>query len=537
MKHTDLLEVRKAAHALLANRDRHNVEGVVQSDVEALLRAIGVGTIESKYRIGRDEADIYLPNRRAFIEVKAHPKAANPDKAQSRKDGESPRAQLDRYVTAEIESELGRLFTTEHTGTGEWTGIVTDGTNWHVYRYPHTHGTRGTREKTQKFTNEADALVAFLARTLGSKTIGKEWVPAQPGTLLDDCKAELNTLYEQLPAQARTTTHTKRRLWLDMLRTSGMVPADEAGQTRLFLAHSFLIVVVRLVGHTLETSHHENGYPHALREGFASWVLDTARGERWTQEIWKQVDRWDWRRRSGDVLRDLHHRYVHESDRKAFGEFYTPDWLAELMVDAVLDEEWIETSVESAIDGNVDGTGVLDPACGSGTFLYHAARRILRSPTVRSFGATKQADIVSSLVNGIDIHQVAVEMARINIVRALPCAPSLGRTAHRVYLGDALQTRAQGTSPVKPLLGHTPDTLVLRTPRGTELRIPMVLAKKQSFAEHMRRMVDAAKDGKPLPKGIGRKEDREALETCHHTLTKIVEDEGNSVWAPGTPCT
>ena len=525
MKHANLAKAREAARTLLANRDRHGTEGVVQSDVEALLRAIGVGTIESKYRIGRDEADIYLPNRRAFIEAKAHPKAADPDKAQARKDGESPRAQLDRYVTAEIENELGQLFDTEHTGTGEWTGIVTDGTHWHVYRYPHAHSAQGTHETTRRFTNEADALVAFLARTLGSKTIGKEWVPAQPGTLLDDHKAELDVLYEQLPARAQATTRTKRHLWLDMLRTSGMAPSDEAGQTRLFLAHSFLIVVVRLVGHTLEAPNETNDYRDALREGFASWVLEFERGTTWTHKVQRHVDRWDWRKRRGDVLRDLYHRYVEANDRKVFGEFYTPDWLAELMVETVLDDAWTERSVEAVIDGETDGVGVLDPACGSGTFLYHAARRILRSETVRSFGATKRADIVSSLVNGIDIHPVAVEMARVNVARALPCTPSTGRAAYRVYLGDALQTKT------RDLLGHRDDELVMTTPAGAELRVPMRLAQGRSFAEDMRRMVDAAKDGKPLPKGIGHREDRQALVACHRTLTEVIQDEGNSVWA------
>ena len=282
-------EAKKAAAALLANRHRHRTEGVVQSDVEALLRAIGVGTIESQYSIGRDHADIYLPNRRAFVEVKAHPKAADPEKAQARRDGESPRAQLDRYVTAEIESELGQLFDTEHTGTGEWTGIVTDGTHWHVYRYPHAHNARGTLETERRFTNEAGALAAFLAETLGSEMIGKEWVPAQPGALLDDLKTELDALYEQLPPRIRETTQTKRHLWLDMLKTSGMVPSDEAGERRLFLAHSFLIVVVRLVGYTLEAQSAENGYQNALREGFASWVLESERGRSWTRRVWRQI--------------------------------------------------------------------------------------------------------------------------------------------------------------------------------------------------------------------------------------------------------
>ena len=95
-----------AAKHLLANRPRHRTEGNVQSDVEALLRATQVGTIESHYQLGTDQADIYLPNRRTFIECKPYPNAADPEKPQSRKTPESPREQLDRYVRAEIRNEL-----------------------------------------------------------------------------------------------------------------------------------------------------------------------------------------------------------------------------------------------------------------------------------------------------------------------------------------------------------------------------------------------------------------------------------------------
>ena len=72
--------VEAAAH-LLAHRPRHRTEGNVQSDVEALLRAMRVGTIESHYQLGSDQADIYLPNRRTFIECKPYPKVPARDAA------------------------------------------------------------------------------------------------------------------------------------------------------------------------------------------------------------------------------------------------------------------------------------------------------------------------------------------------------------------------------------------------------------------------------------------------------------------------
>lgn len=516
----------ETARQLLANRDRHGTEGNVQSDVVALLRELQVGTIESQYQQGSDQADIYLPNRRTFIECKAYPKAADPERPQGAK-RESPREQVGRYVRAEIEYELQLLpGLSPDVQDAPWRGIVTDGSNWHVYLYPHQELAEGTLESTKEFSNEGDALAVFLSETLGREVTGKQWIPDKPGELFSELKGDLDSLHSQLPKKAALPTHTKRRLWLDMMETSGMVPSDEAGQERLFLAHSFLIVIARLVSHTLAGPRRGGEWHQALEDGFASWVLDFARGRAWAERVWNLVDGYDWRRRRGDVLRDLYHRYVSDRDRKVFGEFYTPDWLASFMVQEVLDEEWIERATEAALEGDVNGVGVLDPACGSGTFLYHATLRILSSPTVKRLQPVKQADVVTRLVNGIDIHPVAVEMSRVNIERALPSEPSDGASAFRVFLGDSLQAATRG----ELVFGHTSDAMRLTTPDGRQAEIPMDFVQSPSFAESMRRMVNAAVDRSPLPPGIATEKNRDAIERCHKKLTEVVSKEGNSVW-------
>lgn len=521
--------VVNAAKQLLANRPRHGTEGNVQSDIEALLRAMKVGTIESKYQIGSEQADIYLPNRRAFIEVKAYPKAVDPERPQSRTSKESPKEQLDRYVIAEIENELTHPMLPGLSAAlpeVPWTGIVTDGSNWHVYSYQHENGPIGLFQSSRAFINEAEALAQFLEETLGGELLGKEWIPEKPGELFSDLKTELDVLYAELPQKAIEPTQTKRELWLDMMRTSGMVPDDEVGQGRLFLAHSFLIVVVRLVSHSLAGSHRSAEWKSVIRDGFASWVLDFSRGEKWTERVKDLVEGYDWRRRRGDVLRELYHRYVNQQDRKVFGEFYTPDWLAALMVEEVLDDDWIQRSMEAALSGDTSGIGVLDPACGSGTFLYHAALRILSSPSVRDLRPVERANVVTSLVNGMDIHPVAVEIARVNLERALPGEPTDGSSAYRVFLGDSLQTATHGAL----IFGHTEDSILLTTPKGNQASIPKKFAMDRSFPENMRRMVNSAVKGESLPPGIANNENRAELESCHAQLTTIVDDEGNSVW-------
>ena len=520
------MSIVEAARRLLANRHQHQTEGNVQSDVVVLLQKMQVGTIESQYQQGQDRADFYLPNRRTFIECKAYPNAKYPERTESGGQ-ESPREQVERYVRAEIEREL-QLSPSPSLDVPDaaWRGIVTDGSHWHVYRYPHKASAEGILESSKTFLNEGDALAAFLGEALGGEMTGKEWIPDEPSELFSDLKADLDRLYEHLPQRAALPTRTKRMLWLDMMETSGMVPADEAGQTRLFLAHSFLIVIARLVSHTLTGPRRSDKWRDALKEGFASWVLDFTRGEAWAKRVWMLVDKYDWRRRRGDVLRDLYHRYVSDRDRKVFGEFYTPDWLAAFMVEELLDDEWIESATKAVLAGNTNGVGVLDPACGSGTFLYHAAHRILSSPSVRELQPVKQADIVTRLVNGLDIHPVAVEMARVNIERTLPSEPADGASAFRVYLGDSLQAAARG----ELLFGDTTDAMLLATPNGRQALIPMDLVLSPSFAESMRRIVNAAAGENPLPPDMANNDNQNAMESCHKALTEIVREEGNSVW-------
>ena len=433
-------------------------------------------------------------------------------------------------MLAEIQNELGMQPSLPGLATdipaGGWTGIVTDGSSWHVYRYPDEPDATGSLESSHQFVNEAEALAEFLADALGTDMVGKEWIPEKPGELFSDLKNELDALHRQLPRKAIAPTLTKQKLWLDMMRTSGMVPTGEAGRKRLFLAHSFLIVVVRLVSHTLAGVRQGDEWMSVLTDGFASWVLDFSRGQNWAERVRNLVDGYDWRRRRGDVLRELYHRYVAEQDRKVFGEFYTPDWLAALMVGEVLDDDWIESAVATALTGDVDGVGVLDPACGSGTFLYHAALRILSSQSVQDLRPVERANVVARLVNGMDIHPVAVEIARVNLERALPAEPTDGASAFRVFLGDALQTAARGSL----VFGHTTDAMRLTTPQGRQACIPMSFVESPSFAENLRRMVNAATEGKPLPPGIAKEEDRDALEICQEELRKIIRAEGNSVW-------
>ena len=63
------------------------------------------------------------------------------------------------------------------------------------------------------------------------------------------------------------------------------------------------------------------------------------------------------------MLKVLYESLVDPDERHDLGEYYTPDWLAGRVVAEAVDAPLTQR--------------VLDPACGSGTFLFHALRRLI----------------------------------------------------------------------------------------------------------------------------------------------------------------
>ncbi len=104
---------------------------------------------------------------------------------------------------------------------------------------------------------------------------------------------------------------------------------------------------------------------------------------------------------SGDLLGEMYQRYFDRDTRKALGEFYTP---AEV-IDFILDE--------CGYRGE-QGDRLLDPSCGSGSFLVAALRRYLKQNS-RSAPQSLLRDLTEGLrIVGFDINPFAVLMTQVN---------------------------------------------------------------------------------------------------------------------------
>ncbi|MFQ6100363.1 MAG: Eco57I restriction-modification methylase domain-containing protein, partial [Anaerolineae bacterium] len=107
-----------------------------------------------------------------------------------------------------------------------------------------------------------------------------------------------------------------------------------------------------------------------------------------------------------DLLKKLYQYLVPRKLRHDLGEYYTPDWLAERLLNQV------------GYKGEPDKR-LIDPGCGSGTFLILALRRL------RQYGADHlipPADVLDAALRnivGFDLNPLSVIAARTNYLLAL----------------------------------------------------------------------------------------------------------------------
>jgi methylase of polypeptide subunit release factors len=161
-------------------------------------------------------------------------------------------------------------------------------------------------------------------------------------------------------------------------------------------------------------------------------VLLHPKGGDLVMEIARQTNRFRLRDIQVDILKGLYENLIDPEQRHELGEYYTPDWLAERMCRATIHDPLDER--------------VIDPACGSGTFLFHAVRRLIAAAEAADFSPAQAIARAVEKVAGIDVHPVAVIFARATYLLALMPTLQRGRPGSLsvpVYLGDALQWNAK----------------------------------------------------------------------------------------------
>ena len=134
-----------------------------------------------------------------------------------------------------------------------------------------------------------------------------------------------------------------------------------------------------------------------------------------------------------DLLKQLYQNLVPRELRHALGEYYTPDWLAERLLNQL------------GYHGDPK-IRILDPACGSGTFLVLAIKRVHDYVDEKTLQPATVLDQVLNNIVGYDLNPLAVISSRTNYLLALGelLAHRHGDITIPVYLADSILTPSQG---------------------------------------------------------------------------------------------
>ncbi len=230
---------------------------------------------------------------------------------------------------------------------------------------------------------------------------------------------------------------------------------------------------------------------------------------------------------SRDLLKKLYHRLFPRSVRHDLGEYYTPDWLAERLLDKL------------AYVGNPD-VRLLDPACGSGTFLVMAIARIRKwyeeNRESCAFDEEGLCRKILENVIGFDLNPLAVMAARTNYLIAIrDLVGHMDGIEIPIYLCDAVMTPSEHGGLFAGALDKARN---LETAAGTFI-IPTEIAQTQTHIARYAELLEECVRSKYSPDEFVLRCEEEKLsvkEKLLHTdlfkqLVKLDAEGRNGVWA------
>ncbi|ROZ76701.1 SAM-dependent DNA methyltransferase [Ramlibacter sp. WS9] len=521
----------------LADRDHARTEANVQSDLHAFLLAAPLELDEDDLR----DLDVVLEQQagaRRRIDVEAglcvFEVKRDLRKGNVRSDAVD---QLTGYVSSRT-ADMGQRYV----------GVLTDGAEWHLYYLLNDSLELVSTFLLDPAKPNVDALCVWMEGVLATAEkikptpheINRRLGSTSPGYSLD--ATEIKSLYDKnkgLPG-----VKLKRELWARLLTTA--FGTSFADTDDLFINHTFLVVTAEVVAHAVmgldptanDVSAATILYGHlfsaAQVEGvidadFFDWLIEVEGGPSFVKSLARRLSRFAWKDVEHDVLKTLYESVISAAQRKKLGEYYTPDWLASQVVDATV--------------GDPLNQRVLDPSCGSGTFLFHAIRKYLKAASDVGIDDNVALVGLTGHVIGMDIHPVAVTFARVTYLLAIGTArlSALDRPplSIPVYLGDSIEWGQKQTL-------FTADAIVIPTTGsgelwGTDLRFPKSIVRNASqFDGLVRELSDLSADrerGSAVPSltAVFRRhaiaaDDLPVIAETFRTMCQLHDNGANHIW-------
>jgi hypothetical protein len=300
-------------------------------------------------------------------------------------------------------------------------GIASDGAEFRVYmirnsalellgtfkpKVEEPHGLLGWLESVVLLNQELPPDVESIRRELGRDSIHYH-----------RALCEIEALWNRLENHPEAVI--KRDLWNRLL---SMAYGSELDAPSLFFQHTYLTIVAKAIATValLDTlpasgadlldgkSFRDLSIVGAVEGDFFDWILLSPDGGDLVMEIARHANRFRLRDIEADILKGLYESLIDPEQRHDLGEYYTPDWLAERMCETAILDPLAER--------------IIDPACGSGTFLFHAIRRLAAAAERNGRPPSETVALASEKIAGIDIHPVAVIFAA-RLTFSLSCQP------------------------------------------------------------------------------------------------------------------
>jgi hypothetical protein len=172
------------------------------------------------------------------------------------------------------------------------------------------------------------------------------------------------------------------------------------------------------------------------------------------RELLKRLDEYDpttlsiLPEESRDLFKKLYHYLLPREIRHNLGEYYTPDWLAQRLLNQV-DSEFFTADPhknERRLREKLLNTRWLDPACGSGTFPVLIIARMRQLGRALFINEAELLNAILRNVVGFDLNPLAVLTARVNYLLAIAdlLEHRRGEVTIPVYLADSVRTPAMG---------------------------------------------------------------------------------------------
>ena len=456
------------------------------------------------------------------------------------------------YV-AQLDGYLEKLL---KAGTGVRNGILTDGVHYFLRRVGEEklpllpHGAMRTFDRPEQAPRLREYLHSIISAPAEDIIPNAETLERHFGSDSDAFHAGNLLLHEAYQEHRNDpTVAVKRRLWQDLLQVALGKDAATAGDESdwLFIRHTYitsLIAVImqqQLLG---EVARHAAERPDALLKGqilaeqsdlhgiidadLFTWPTEVGENT-YLREIARVVEQFDWTQNATEVAPTLYQNVITQEERKKLGEYYTPRWLA---------KEITETVVNAPLSQRV-----LDPSCGSGTFIETAVERILN----HSGGLSRTATLkkLQENVVGIDIHPVAVQLAKATWVMAAADTiraarvegTGTGAVSAPIYLGDSMQLRYDtGTLTASQSIELKTGEILPRQESEVIFSIPKELARQQADIDQLiSELATAIEEGRDTEHVADAYEmsdaSRQSVKAVAATMQELHAADRNHVWA------